>query len=287
MTIGREVLDSTIMFSAIEQSLAMITFDTDGKILWVNSNFSKVIGYELEELTSMHHQQLCLPTFSQSQEYVAFWRNLRNNKAFHEKVERVTKDGTVLWLDAMYTPVVGSDGRVKAVVKIANDITNREHVLQNSTSEFIALVEEMTASTNEVHNGSQMAVKDIEQLKEESTTVKENVEQIQSMASIVKAIATQSNLLGLNASIEAARAGDHGRGFSVVADEIRKMADTSKNAAEDISNQLNQILNSVTVMVEKVEQVTAKMGENSASIEELKNAYEHIAKTANKLSEIN
>lgn len=282
----QKALDPLIMFSAMEQSLAMITFDTEGNILWVNNNFSKVIGYEIGELTNMHHKQLCLPVFSHSQEYIAFWRNLRNNKAFHEKVERVAKDGTVLWLDAMYTPVVGSDGRVKAVVKIATDITKREHVLQNSTSEFIALVEEMTASTNEVHHGSEMAVKNIEKLKEESNTVKENVEKILSMASVIKAIAAQSNLLGLNASIEAARAGEHGRGFSIVANEIRKMADTSKSAAEDITNQLNQILNSVTVMVQKVEQVTDNMGETSNSIEELMKAFEYIADTANELSTI-
>lgn len=271
MTIKEQILDKEILFNAIKRSLAMIVFDSNGKILWANHNFSQVIGYEVEELTNMQHKQLCLPAFTNSKEYGMFWQNLRNNKAYHDKVERVTKDGTILWLDAMYTPVVNEEGRVEAVVKIATDITRREAVLKESTSEFIALVEEMTASTNEVHNASETAVTDIEKLEEESMIVKENVEKIQSMASIVKDIAAQSNLLGLNASIEAARAGDHGRGFSVVANEVRKMADTSKSAAEDISNQLNHILNSVTVMAEKVSQVTDNINKNSESIDELKN----------------
>lgn len=274
------------MFNAIERSLAMILFDSNGEIIWANDNFSQVIGYGIQELKSMHHKQLCLADFANSLDYNDFWSNLRDNKAFHNKVKRIKKNKGIIWLDAMYTPVLNEVGHVTGVIKIATDITERETILNNSSDEFISLVEEMTASTNEVHDASLQSVEDIGQLMNESAIVKKNVEQIQSMATVVNNIATQSNLLGLNASIEAARAGDHGRGFSVVATEIRKMADISKNASQDITGQLNHILKSVTVMADAIKQVTDNINKNSESIDELKNAYNHIAETAEELSKI-
>ena len=286
MTTKQHILNQEGMFAAIERSLAMILFDSNGKILWANNNFAQVIGYKVEELKTMNHKQLCSSEFANSRNYDVFWENLRNNKAFHDKVERVKKDKSILWLDATYTPVVNGEGHIEGVIKIAADITTRETFLKKSSDEFIALVEEMTASTNEVHNASQKSVDEMEKLVDEAEVVKRNVEKIQSMSTIVKDIAAQSNLLGLNASIEAARAGDYGRGFSVVASEVRKMADTSKNAAEDISDQLNHILKSVTVMAEMVKQVTENINKNSDSIDELKDAYEHITNTAEELSNI-
>jgi len=282
----QEVINQDQLFTAIERSLAMILFDSEGKILWVNDNFAKVVGYRPEELKKMHHQDLCLSQFANSPNYTAFWNNLRANKAFHDKVERVNKAGDVIWLDAMYTPVVNEHEKVESIIKIATDITNQEQVLQNSSSEFMALVQEMTASTNEVHDSSQQAVVDMETLKDEFEVVKGNIDAISKMAATVKNIAAQSNLLGLNASIEAARAGEHGRGFSVVADEVRKMADTSKGAVEDISGQLDHIMNSVETMSKMVNEVMEGINKNSISIGELKKAYDHIAGMAEDLTNI-
>lgn len=274
------------LFAAMDRSLAIILFDPKGNIIWGNENFAQVVGYSTEELKKMHHKELCLNTFHQSWKYDEFWGNLRNNKAFHDKVERIGKGGEVLWLDAMYTPVVNEAGAVEGIVKIANDITNQELTIQNSSSEFMKLVEKMTKGTDEVHLASQKAVSDIERLKEESELVIDNVGEIGSMAASVKNIASQSNLLGLNASIEAARAGEHGRGFSVVAGEVRKMADTSQNAAEDISIQLAQIKKSISAMAEMVEQVTDSINANNTIVEELQKAYKYVTQTAERLSHI-
>ncbi|WP_308638065.1 methyl-accepting chemotaxis protein [Paenibacillus silvisoli] len=279
-------MDTSLLFKAIEMSQALIVFDPQGKIQWANDNFSNVVGYSIQQLQHMHHSQLCLPSFAGSAEYAQFWEKLRNRIAFHDKVQRITKAGQRIWLDAFYTPVVDGAGQVRAVIKIATDITERQTILYNSTHEFISVVEQMTASTNEVYESSQTIVSDMDMLNRESDVVKTNLEEIKKVASFVEEVASQSHLLGLNAAIEAARAGEQGRGFAVVANEIRKMADSSKKSAETISNQLSDIQKSIVLMMQSVNKVNTHIHGNSESINELKRAYEHIADNADRLTSI-
>lgn len=279
-------LNETNLFNAIERSLAMIVFDVDGKILWANEQFSKVIGYRPVELKNMHHRQLCLAEFKNSSEYQSFWTKLRQNQAYHHKVKRVNKAGDILFLDAMYTPVLDDLGQVERVIKIATDVTEQEHILKDSSDEFMTVVKEMTKYTDEVHNAFQEIVGEMGYLKNGANTMEESIKQIATIAEYVKDLATRSNILGLNANIEAARAGEHGKGFEVVANEIRKMADTSKGSAEDISSQLIQIDTYVSAMIEMVDKVTENIHGNSDSINELRNAYSRIIETAEKLSSI-
>ncbi|HLR22309.1 MAG TPA: methyl-accepting chemotaxis protein [Pseudogracilibacillus sp.] len=274
------------LYSAMERSLAMIVFDSQGNVLWSNNNFTDVVGYSVDELKTMHHKQLCLKEFTHSRDYEFFWDNLRNNKVFHDKVKRVDKNGDIIYLDAIYSPVLDEAGRVESVIKIATDVTEQEKTIKDSTDEFMGLVEEMTAHTNEVHNAFQEIVSETKRLKNESDTMEHSVEKIASMTTTVKNIASQSNILGLNAGIEAARAGEQGQGFAVVAKEIRKMSDTSKKSAEDISEQLAQIKTYVSIMTEMVDHVSDSVHKNSESVDELRNAYEQIMNTAEKLSTV-
>ena len=118
-----------------------------------------------------------------------------------------------------------------------------------------------------------------------------NLSQINDMASNILNIASQTNLLSLNASIEAARAGEAGKGFAVVAGEIGKLADTSKNAAASISELCNSSNESISVVnncvqdvlsfIEKdilasFENFAGKSSEYSTSAEEIKKNFEQL-----------
>src|SRR5699024_11428111 len=132
--------------------------DSQGKLLWSNNNFTDFVGYSVDELNTMHHKQLCLQEFTQSRDYELFWDNLRNNKVFHDKVKRVDKNGNIIYLDAIYSPVLDEAGHVESVIKMTKDVTEQEKTIKDSTDEFMGLVEEMTAHTNEVHNAFQEIV---------------------------------------------------------------------------------------------------------------------------------
>lgn len=125
-----------------------------------------------------------------------------------------------------------------AIEKIAETTKN---VVKDGISE----IDQLTNVTNENIRVTDNTIKDIEDLERESKV-------ITGIIAVINDIAAQTNLLSLNASIEAARAGDAGRGFSVVADEIRNLSSKSVNAAKEIEQIINNIITKTQTTVKTV-----------------------------------
>jgi len=111
--------------NAINKSNAVIEFDLEGNIIFVNNLFLETMGYSLQdEVVGKHHRIFIDEEHSKSEEYSNFWKKLNEGVLFSGEITRVKKDGSLVYLQATYNPIIGLDGKVYRVMKIATDITN-------------------------------------------------------------------------------------------------------------------------------------------------------------------
>jgi len=108
---------------AISRAQAVIEFDLKGNILTANDNFCDAMGYELEELKGKHHRMFCDRLYGKSAEYAAFWDDLANGEFATGEFKRFAKDGSEIWINASYNPILNSEGKPVKVIKFASDIT--------------------------------------------------------------------------------------------------------------------------------------------------------------------
>ena len=151
--------------------------------------------------------------------------------------------------------------------------------LENSLSGISAAIEELTSAASEIHTNEQS-------LNNSITEIIDISEQINDVSTFIKEIADETKMLGLNAAIEAARAGDAGRGFGVVAEEIRKLSDQSKSTVPQITELTHNITLKVDEASKKSHSSLSASQEQAAATEEITASIEEISAMSAELAKI-
>ncbi|NMZ68082.1 PAS domain S-box protein [Pseudomonas peli] len=281
------------MVEAISRSMAVIAFNPKGEVLEANENFEQTMGYRLNEIRGKHHRMFCTREEADSAEYRRFWERLNKGEFFSGRFQRINRHGDTIWLSATYNPVFDASGKLYKVVKFARDVTGLVRQ-QQAESEAAKLAYDISQQTDEsARHGAKVIRETVDVVRgiadelsraaEGITAVSQQSEMISSIVQVIRGIAEQTNLLALNAAIEAARAGEQGRGFAVVADEVRNLAARTSQATVEIvevvkrNHELAQVsVDSMQASRHKVDQGVNLVNQAGDVIEEIQSGARQV-----------
>jgi len=230
-----------------------ITLDTHAELIALSSGFNRF----LQKLRAMINE---LKTVSDE---------VRNSSASSEQITRKTNENTSQ-----------QQLEISSVVTATNEMSATSHEVSrlaqssaDGAKQAQDIIHRSQASLSTAVDGVRSLAEDMKYASDSISQVASRSEDITRIIDVIKAIAEQTNLLALNAAIEAARAGEQGRGFAVVADEVRSLASKTQNSTDEINTMIQSLQSEVSKAVTIIDNSSAKA---EASVEQTHQAFSSL-----------